>query len=295
MKRSPHRPVFDPEIIHGRIDTGAQPPAIFSVNPSPSTLTRPITVLPPTIPGLPTTVTITASVLAPTSITAFDPLAVGWNHAWWVEGPEFVAQGYSDGASVGTWPDEIGSADLTQSTSGRKPIYRSSGTGFSLPAVDFDGTDDVLGPVSFTSFSTPHSVVAIVYTDVDVPSSTADYIFDGFDATHRLACGIRETTGEWRHFSGSLASGGSATIAKHAVFSFVSSTTADHLYVDGTDITGDCGNQAMTGITMGGSYTGDANWDGRIVWLSTYDGNVSSDSDWSGFVGWASSKYGVTF
>lgn len=52
--------------------------------------------------------------------------------------------GVADGAAVGTWSDQSGKGNhATQATGGNQPIFRATGIG-SLPAVDFDGSNDNL-------------------------------------------------------------------------------------------------------------------------------------------------------
>lgn len=271
----PLTPIFDPEARRGTISFGAQQAPVLAH----------------AFPGV---ITIPATVATPT-LNVFNPIgSILWAHAYWAEGAEFIAQGYSNGAAVGTWPDEVGTADLT-STGSARPTYRSSGTGFGLPAVDFDGTDDYLGPVAYSTITVSHTVVTIFYNDITSPTEAA-YIFDGFDGSHRLACGIRETN-TWRHFSGLLADGGSATIAKHGLRSLITSTVFDTLNVDGANVvTGvDAGSQAITGLTMGARYSQLSNhFDGRIVFLGVYAGDIISASGWTDFKAWALSYYGVT-
>jgi hypothetical protein len=226
----------------------------------------------------------------------FDPITdVGWAHAYWAEGPEFVALGYADGAAVSNWPDEIGTADLTQATGSKQPAYRASGTHFSLPCVDFDGTADFLGPVAYSSIGLTHSVVVIVANDTN---GTDIYFVDGFDSTHRRIVGITfPGSSQWRHYAGASAVGGSGTAAgKHALRSKIVSGTSDLLTADGANATtATAGDQTMTGLTAGADYTGTgAFFNGRTAFIGVYSGDVTGDGGWAGLVTWASTKYGVT-
>lgn len=226
----------------------------------------------------------------------FDPLTgVGWAHAYWAEGPEFVALGLADGAAVATWPDEIGTADLTQATSNKRPLYRASGTTFSLPCIDFDGSNDNLGPVAYSAIGLPHSVVVIVANDTN---GTDIYFVDGFDATHRRIVGITFAgSAQWRHYAGASAVGGNAsTTGKQALRSKIVSGTSDVLNVNGANATtATAGDQTMTGLTAGSDYTGTgAFFNGRTVFIGVYAGDVTADGGWASLVTWASTKYGVT-
>jgi hypothetical protein len=73
----------------------------------------------------------------------------------------------SDGALVATWPDSSGAgADLTQATSGSRPIYHTARLN-SLPGVTFDGSDDFMG-ATFTLVLPEFVVIVgrwVVYAD----------------------------------------------------------------------------------------------------------------------------------
>lgn len=52
--------------------------------------------------------------------------------------------GLNDNDAVTTWSDLIGGFDVTQSTTSKKPLYRTASFNGSHPCVSFDGTDDEL-------------------------------------------------------------------------------------------------------------------------------------------------------
>jgi hypothetical protein len=86
-------------------------------------------------------------------------LDIAWTHAYWTEGPEFVASAPAAGSSgdsfrigaislnapsspsvyLDTWPDEVGTDDLTQATSTKRPQYIASDAGLNnKPVVHFE-------------------------------------------------------------------------------------------------------------------------------------------------------------
>lgn len=99
MKRSPHRPIFDSDIMKGHVSTGAQAPGIFDQTASASTVTAVASVPAPVIVGAPPTVTITASVPAPTVYN--EPQLMGWG-AW--QGSDQIP--FEDSLLYGRVPEE---------------------------------------------------------------------------------------------------------------------------------------------------------------------------------------------
>lgn len=87
-----------------------------------------------------------------------DPLAaISWSHVWWAAGPRFKALGLADGAAVTTFPDEVGSADMTRSAAG--PVYRASAASLtSRPAVETDGVEVLRTAAAAISVTLTYSV-----------------------------------------------------------------------------------------------------------------------------------------
>ena len=91
--------------------------------------------------------------------TAFDiENDIAWDYLYWASGSEFQALGLSDGGEVTSWPDEVGSADL----SGGGVQYRASVAALnSKPAVQGDGTVNTLEASSLT-LTYPFTVIAVM-------------------------------------------------------------------------------------------------------------------------------------
>lgn len=77
------------------------------------------------------------ALLAADQFSLNPPIAAGASAIWWA-----TDIGLSNGASVDSWAPRVGSATLSQ-TSTRRPTFQTSGIG-GRPAVQFDGTDDIL-------------------------------------------------------------------------------------------------------------------------------------------------------
>lgn len=78
--------------------------------------------------------------------------------AHWYDATELT--GFNDGDSVGTWPDEEGTDDLTQGTGASQPTYQTNVINGN-PIIRGDGTDDRMD-TSFASLSTPYQVFVVV-------------------------------------------------------------------------------------------------------------------------------------
>lgn len=70
---------------------------------------------------------------------AFTPTSIAWSRLFWASGTDFIALGLADGANVATWPDEIGTSNLTQGVVLNQPVYIASGIG-GKPSVRFQGS-----------------------------------------------------------------------------------------------------------------------------------------------------------
>lgn len=134
--------------------------------------------------GMAVPTVIDAVQLSPPSITS--QVAV-----WWANDLAL-----SDGAAVSSWVDRVGSFDAAQATGSRQPIYRSSGIG-GHPAVDFDGTDDILryAAANAVTTSTSGCVLAVVLFDT-VPDAVQAVWASSDEATivRRILGGPRATT-----------------------------------------------------------------------------------------------------
>lgn len=226
---------------------------------------------------------------------AFDPITgVGWAHAYWTEGTEFVASGPSNNTGKQTWPDEIGTADFSQATSGQRPVYKTAGLSSGFKCLVFTAaSSQYYPPVAYTTINPTRTLVVIGHTFTNAGDV---YVTDGFDASHRCIVGYRQSGTTWQHNYGVQAVGGSASAVLTAMRSKIVSGTSDVLTVNGSTVaTGSAGDNAMTGLTIGSAYDGGGAFlNGELFFVGVYAGDVTSDSGWTSFVSWASSKYGAT-
>lgn len=230
-------------------------------------------------------------------IGGFDPLTVGWTHAYWAEGPEFAALGLSDGAAVGTWPDEIGTADLTQATAGLRPTYRTAGTINSVPAVRGDGTQYYRDTASMT-MAQPHSTVIV--TRLTSVAGTWATIIDGKTGSNRAWVAVRTggTLG-WNLFAGggNPTAGTPAANTSYLLMALLSGASSV-LDINGTQVVaGNPGTHQRGGVSLFNSSADlgqAAAVSADIAFVGLFSGDARTDPKWSDFKAWVSSHYSIT-
>jgi hypothetical protein len=192
------------------------------------------------------------------TVPVFDPLSLPWTHAWWAEGPAMAALGYSDGGLVGTWPDEIGSADLTQATSANRPVFRASSASFnSKPMVDGAVTTgtEIMSTAAFASaYAQPLDVVLVVrWKNTASPNAYFDRVGTlGFRIRMDGDLGVPT---RWGINFGTNQRGSAADTTTHLQRARADSTST--LYNDEVAVaTGSAGSNSLTGVTLFGQVGG---------------------------------------
>lgn len=219
------------------------------------------------------------------AVPGYDPItAISWLHSYWAEGPRFAALGLADGDPIGTWPDETGSSDLTQSTAGMKPTYRTSLAALgSKPAVDSDGGDQIRATLS--AVSQPFTIVTV---QEGIDSGKL-----GVDINGNSGWGLYNSSGKWNVFYGAgPINGGTSDTGKH-LFVLVGDGASCKIIVDGTTVvTGNAGTgQAelfgYSGLSAGGFYVS-----GSAGFLAIASG-VMGSSDLADLLAWSQDHYGT--
>ena len=162
------------------------------------------------------------------AVAAFAPTSLPGLTVWFDAGQ---ITGVTDGVAVATWQDRSGnSANATQATLAKQPIYRSTGvllTPAGKPIVQFDG---VSNSMSFTNTAVNNSVT--IFAVASVPSVTAaPNVFDA-TGTSRIQLGIRSNFWEWFE-NGTVSNAGSAVANTYAVINASSGTTAVVTFLNG--------------------------------------------------------------
>ena len=227
----------------------------------------------------------------------FAALAVGWAHAYWADpsAPEFGALGLANNAAAATWPDEVGTADLSQATSNRRPLYKTAGANLGKPCLAFfasGGQEDYYPPAAYSTIGPTHTVVLLLRDNM---TGVDHYYVDGKDSSHRRIVGALGTN-VYRHYAGAVADGGTNTAGKKGVRSKIVSGTSDVLTVNGSTVTSaSAGDQDLTGLTVCAAYDGTGAFtECEFAFIGVYAGDVTADPGWSDFVAWASAYYGIT-
>jgi hypothetical protein len=238
-----------------------------------------------------------------TDTAVFSPdTSTMFKYLWWAGGPAFQALGVANGGAVGTIPAErtavsAATAQFSQSTAGKKPLYRSAAASMnSQPAWEFDGSDDTMvsgGTFTGGECTVPYSMVVIA--QCDTTSGPRRIIDSNNTGGFRNIIGQSSTT-HWEMYCGADIQGGTTTTGAHAFRGYVTSGSSDVLTVDGsTVVTSQAGSDTMQGLRMGSDTDGFSYLhDGHVALVGVADGLITSHGDWSAFVTWVSATYGLT-
>lgn len=195
--------------------------------------------------------------------------------------------GLNDADPVTTWTD-LGALlkNLTQSTAGNKPSYRTNVIN-SLPVVRFDGTDDRMSTASFTSVPQPTTFFVVVKSN----NLSKDRYFD---TAGRQLFG-NDTTGYELYAGSTLLTGGTRDTSWH-VFTIIFNGASSIARKDGTStITGNPGAAAITLLHVGWDGLTDADdLSGDVAEIGMYNVALSASNHNALGVGLAS-KYGLTW
>ena len=212
-------------------------------------------------------------------------LLVSWTNAFWAS-----TLLYANGASVPTWTACVGGLDATQTTATRQPTFLTTGLA-GQPAVDFDGTDDLLqfGPLTLAQ---PFSIVVIGQQDTTTDANTAvrNNTGPGVNLTFR-----RQGGAFFSITAGTDLDDGASTTAPSIVVGYYNGTSS-FIEVNGVQTTGNAGTNNLNNATMniGAGLSGTSNpFDGRIAFVGFYSGNVTTDPNWAEFESCVTSIYGI--
>lgn len=230
----------------------------------------------------------------PTTPSSFDPVAaVGWAHAYWAEGSEFVALAQTD---VANWPDEISTADMLQSNSSFKPVYSATSGPNSKPGVTFDQSNDRVGPVTFgAAISQPDTVVMIgksTRTNVDDA-----HFFDTPNVAGRQFALNKTAPAGYYMFAGSNQVVGGTRDTDFHLFVWYFNGTSSRFEKDGVEQTAPgatVGTNALGGLMLNTNFNGDGALGLVVSFVGVYSGDARSDGGWADFENDVETYYGIT-
>lgn len=240
----------------------------------------------------------------------FEPEDVVGAAACWVADD---CSAVGDGNAITNWVDRVAAFTLTQGTSGNRPLYRSSGIG-GAPAVDFDGSNDLLRYAGTVSTANTGHVFAVAYHDAGTGATQA-YWCSGDEATdENFILGSRYETNTTLAVQSTIA-GQTDWVRGNTTISLTTAYLLEWAS-DGSDYAERVNNTVQTRTVLGGADTGDwfgdvsgrdnfvlgalkLNFGGanhanvRLGMVLVVDGAISSD-DRSALGDWVSSKYSIT-
>lgn len=208
-------------------------------------------------------------------------LGVEWEHAWFVEGPRFLALGLNDLDPVSVWPDEIGDADMTQTTGSRQPTYDvTSYNGF--PGIVPDGVDDFLkSPVVVGNIAIPQPFSMVMIWRQSVGGG--NNIMATWGSSGGSIKGMSYTgSGFLRMNAGTLLGGPSpgGPTAYKLIRSYFNGASSE-MFVDEVSIkTGDAGSTGIASVDRFSAFariSGASCSTGEGHFLAYYQGDVSLD------------------
>lgn len=209
------------------------------------------------------------------------------------------AEGYTDGASVGTpttgWPDEMGNANVvTQGQAAQRPTYRASYANLGgHPTVDFDGGDQLSTAAFGVSPTYPATWVAIGHLD----TLAVDYatIVDSSTSANRNLVRAADDNDQYVIYAGTVVRQGAAKAGAHLYVAYFDGASGDDwLEVDGARVVeGDAGNRginATSGFQIGDN---DYGFDGGLTLVGCHSGDITQEAGWPTFVAWQKNRYGT--
>lgn len=225
------------------------------------------------------------SLIGKRSGVAFEPLEdISWVGAWWAAGPEFRALGLAHGAAVTTFPDEVGTADMTRDAAG--PTFTTSSSALAgRPAVITDGLTVLRTAAASISVSLPYSVFwvgrATATTDIKVyvgGAASADTIAPMAAVISCISLfGLVE------------GSGSPLTTTQRIWTAVATSSTSDKIRVAGTTYTKNQGNGLLTRIALGG-YADFPSMTTETYFLGVYQGDLTLHPRFADLEAWAAAS-----
>lgn len=180
--------------------------------------------------------------------------------------------GAGDGYVV-AWYDQVGSSDMTQSTSTAQFKIVSSGSTItgtnSLPAADGSGVS--AGGYTSTAGATQPNTLLFV---AGLSSVTRSRLCDGSGSRQIVAVGEIGNT-DWSYFAGSFsASGGTPDTNDHVIDVLFNGASSD-MYVDNVIVSsGSAGAGNLTAFRLTGN---NPDWEGRIQEAIVFDADLGGD------------------
>lgn len=207
--------------------------------------------------------------------------------------------GVTDGAGLATWVDLSGKGrDAAQATSGKQPIYHSSGGPNNQPYVSYDGSDDFSATSTFTGIAQPLTFLLVAHLNTDPALGAQKRLFDGGTNSEMTFYDNNSAgTKTWRATAALTLTDGTPDTASWHAFVVVVNGASSKIRIDGGAGTGgNCGGGTLTGICIaaqgGGGSSRNANADYTEMHVCS---SSLSLVDINKFGAYAASKYGIAW
>lgn len=220
------------------------------------------------------------------AVGGFDPIAdVAWTHAYWAEGAKLMATSPTNNVSISTWPDEVGSGDITVVPTFNGGRYIAAATELGgRPAIRFLAAAPCRMQGSWSVVSQPNTLVVV---GAHADGSGSRDLVDS-DATNRQL--LDDSSGVWRMFAGTSASTGapSSDTGKHIFIAYYNGAGST-LSIDGSTVSvGNPGSNGVSAPQLGFSVSTSRNVAYALVgWKS---GALTADER-DGLIAWSQSRY----
>jgi len=201
---------------------------------------------------------------------------ITWHSLFWTEGTEFIARGYTNGSTVGTWDNEGDDANVTGGTG----ILATSNALFgSRPTVNHGASSS-----GMQTFSVAPSAVCTVVGILRHAVISGEI---WMSANPKVEGG--ERNGSWNLWAGAWgASGGTSDMDPHMRVWYLNGSSSK-VDVDGANIvTGNAGHHNITGSMDWGRKACEVS-----LW-GIYNGDITADPAYADFKTWVDDHYGIT-
>lgn len=196
----------------------------------------------------------------------------------------------SDGTSVATWTATAGK-DATQVTLAAQPVFHIAVKN-GLPAILFDGVDDSIGTVNFSSAQAQPYTIMVVFQYLGTLGDSA-YLLDGNDSSNRGV--IRDGSGDWQLYATTgLPSIGTADHNWHILMVEWNDAATKYRFDGNSESTvgSTPGTTGIAGLNLG-SYSGGSQYGNYYIGeVIVWDGILSSGDKTSAF-GYADTRWAV--
>ena len=210
-------------------------------------------------------------------IASFSPDDISLGAAWYRSdsGVDTKPSGNVEG-----WVDGFGTGnDLAQTNNNNRPLFVESDPNFNnRPIVRFDGVSEFMKTAAFSADLVQPSTMFVACRVLDLDSGFK-YMVDGIELTKRYILDVSGLAGRpWSPFAGVDMPGDPADLDPH-IHAIRFNTTNSDYFLDGglPSSSGDIGSFDLSGLTIGGIFSGASFTELDLAEFILYDKLLSDD------------------